>query len=95
MAKYYVGQTLQFDIIVDVDITAAGTTQIKYRKPSGAAGTWVATVIDAEAGWLRYILAAAANDEDGDWTVWGYVIQADATVLIGSPLKVRMELEGY
>jgi hypothetical protein len=94
-AKYYEGQTLQIDLLGYVDITGAGTTQIKYRKPSGTAGAWNATVVNAEVCWLRYILAAASNDEDGDWTIWIYIVQADASVLIGSPLKIRMEVEGY
>ena len=49
MAKYFKGQTWQADIFVPVDITGAGTNQIKYRKPSGATGAWTATVVDAEA----------------------------------------------
>jgi len=95
MAKYYKGQTLQIDILMFVDITGAGTVYINYRKPSGSSGSWTASVIDAEQGWIRYILPAASNDEDGDWTVWGHVIQADATVLIGTPLTIRMNVEGY
>ncbi len=94
MAKYYKGQTIQFDITLDVDITAAGTVSLKYKKPSGTTGTWTASVVDAEDGWIRYVLAAASNDESGDWTIWGYVVQADATVLIGTPLTVRMLEEG-
>ena len=95
MAKYFKGQTWQADIFVPVDITGAGTNQIKYRKPSGTTGAWTATVVDAEAGWLRYILPAANNDESGTWTVWGYVVQADTSVIIGSPLEVEMRVEGY
>ena len=95
MDRYYKGQTLQIDVLLNVDITGAGTTSSKYRKPSGATGTWTASVVEAESGWLRYILAAANNDESGIWTVWSWVVQADATVLIGSPLEIEMRLEGY
>lgn len=93
--KYYEGQTLQLDIFLRVDITGAGTNQIKYRKPSGTTGAWNASVIDAEAGWLRYVLPAANNDENGKWTVWGYAVQSDSTILIGSPLEINMLAEGY
>jgi hypothetical protein len=95
MAKFYKGQTLEINIFVPVDISGAGTNQIKYRKPSGATGTWNATVVDAEQGWLRYSLVAASNDEDGDWVVWGYVVQLDLSVVIGTTLTIRMNVEGY
>ena len=95
MAKYYKGQTLQIDVLLNVDITAAGTVQIKYRKPLGTTGTWTATVVNAESGWIRYILPAADNDDDGTWVIWGYIVQADGSVLIGSPLEIDMRVEGY
>ena len=94
-AKYYVGQTLQIDVLLNTDITGAGTVSIKYRKPAGTTGTWTATVVDAESGWIRYILTAALNDAAGVWTLWGYIIAADASVLIGSPLEIEMRTEGY
>jgi hypothetical protein len=94
MAKLKKGQTLEINIFVPADITGAGTNQIKYTKPSGATGAWTATVVDAERGWLRYTLSAANNDESGDWGVWGYVVQADASVLIGDVLPIRMTVEG-
>ncbi len=94
-SKYYVGQTLQIDLLCYVDITGAGTVQIKYRLPSGTTGAWTATVVDAEDGWIRYTLAAASNTESGDITCWIYVVQADASVLIGTPQKIRMTAEGY
>jgi hypothetical protein len=92
--KYYEGQTLQIDLICHIDITGAGTVQIKYKKPSGSTGAWVASVVDAEDGWIRYTLAAASNDEDGDWTIWRRVVQADASVIIGRALQIRMHEEG-
>jgi hypothetical protein len=95
MSHYVKGQTLQIDLVMDVDITGAGTNWIKYRKPSGTEGNWVASVVSEEDGWLRYILPAASNDESGDWTVWCYVIQADASVLISAPLTIRIDAEGY
>jgi hypothetical protein len=92
--KYYQGQTLQIDLVIHVDITGAGTVQIKYRKPSGATGAWTATVVDAEDGWLRYTLASASNDESGVWFVWPYIVQADASVVKGTAQQIRMNVEG-
>lgn len=94
MAKFKKGQTLEINVFIPVDITGAGTAQIKYTKPSGATGAWTATVVDAERGWLRYTLAAASNDESGDWVVWGYVVQADASVVIGDIVPMRLWTEG-
>lgn len=93
--KYYVGQTLQIDVWLRVDITGATAYLLKYRKPSGTTGDWTATIVDAEAGWLRYNLPAASNDESGIWTLWGHVTLADSSVIIGSPLEIEMREEGY
>ncbi len=95
MSKYYKGQTLLITLIMQVDITGAGTTQIKYRKPSGATGAWTATVDDAESGRISYTLTAASNDENGTWVIWGYIVQADLSVVIGSPVEIEMRVEGY
>ena len=80
---------------VETSAGGAGTVQIKYRKPSGTAGAWTASVVSAEDGWIRYTLPAASNDEDGDWTIWPYIIQSDLSVDIGTAQKIRMNQEGY
>ncbi len=95
MTWFYKGQTIQIDVLMNTDITGAGTNQIKYQKPSGATGAWNASVIDAEGGWLRYILPAASNDESGIWVVWGYIVQADLSILTGSPLEMEVREEGH
>jgi len=95
MSKIYEGQTLQIDVVMERNITGAGTTQIKYRKPGGSTGAWTATVTDATIGWLTYKLAAASNDENSVWHVWGYVVLSGGEVLIGQMLDLLITEEGY
>ena len=95
MEEYRVGQTIQIDLTMWDDITGAGVVQVRYRKPSGTAVSVAATVVNADIGWIRYVLPAANVDEDGDWEVWAYAVRADATVDIGDTLIMRVKAEGY
>jgi hypothetical protein len=54
-----------------------------------------ASVVDADQGWIRYVLPSTSVDEDGDWFVWAYVVRADATIDIGDTLTMRVNKEGY
>lgn len=92
---YRVGQTIQIDLVMDDDISGAGVVQVKYRKPSGAAAAAAATVVDAELGWIRYVLPAASVDEDGDWAIWAYAVRSDGSIDIGDTLTMRVNKEGY
>ena len=93
--EYRVGQTIQIDLTMNDDITGAGTVQVRYRKPSGTATSAAATVVNADIGWIRYVLPAASVDEYGDWSVWAYAVRSDGTVDIGDTLIMRVNREGY
>jgi hypothetical protein len=53
------------------DLNTASTTEIHYRKPSGATGAWNATV-DGEN--LVYDLQNGDIDEPGKWMFQAYVV---------------------
>lgn len=59
-------------------IVAATTVQIKYRKPSGAVGTWTAIVEDLT--YAGYITLAGDLDETGKWEIQLYVEMAGANI---------------
>lgn len=71
--KYYVGD-VGTDIIVDCgqDITGATGTVIKYKKPDGSIGEWVATIYNSN--YLKYTVLAGDWDQQGNWYVNAYMI---------------------
>mgnify|MGYP006279449747 CR=1 FL=1 len=54
-----------------VDLSAATSAAIKYRKPSGATGEWSATIYDSTG--VQYVVQDGDLDESGQWTLQGYV----------------------
>ena len=57
------------------DLSAALSVSIRYRKPSGASGTWTAAMSGTTN--IQYTTTAAADlDEDGTWTFQGYATYA-------------------
>lgn len=58
------------DCNMRINLTASTVRQIKYRKPSGTAGTWTATLVGTER--LRYITLAGDIDEAGAWQFQPY-----------------------
>lgn len=95
--KIYVGQTkVYFEATVSQDVSA-GTCLIKYTKPSGATGSWSASIITAATGVIRYTVPVGATtilDEAGNWTLWGYVTFSDNRVAAGEPYTVKVYVEG-
>lgn len=92
----YIGQT-RLDILVNTyfDLTGASTALIKYRKPSGTAGQWTATIEDTAKGILKYTIQNSTTiDEAGTWVIWSHVTYPDTTILIGKPTDVLVKNEG-
>jgi len=58
------------DCNMRIDLTTATVLQIKYRKPSGASGTWAATLTGTST--LRYITLAGDINEAGPWQFQPY-----------------------
>ncbi len=52
------------------DISGATGLAIRYRKPSGATGSWTATLSGTTA--LQYTTEAGDLDESGIWRFQGY-----------------------
>lgn len=71
--------TVQDDAVV-VNISAATTKQIKFKKPSGTVVTKDgAFVTDGTDGKLRYTTVADDLDEDGKWYLQVYLVLTNWT----------------
>jgi len=62
-------------IIIDAgeDLSTASLMKIKYLKPSGASGAWIATIVSGEPTKTRYITLSNDLDESGTWKLQLYV----------------------
>ena len=96
MGKIFEGQSaLRIECRCSVDITGALATLIKYTKPSGASGSFVATVQDALQGIIYYdVVTTSEIDEDGVWLMWSHVTFSDGRIAQGIPIKVCVNAEG-
>lgn len=92
----YKGQTkLEIILNTSLDLTGVSTSLIKYRKPSGETGEWVASIVDTVKGIIRYIVQSSTDiDETGLWVLWAHVTYPDTTTIIGKPTEIFVKNEG-
>jgi len=74
------------------DISTSTEKKIKYRKPSGIEGEFVAT-IDADNQTIYYNFSADDIDEAGIWAFWSHITFDDGSVP-GEVFKYRVSNEG-
>lgn len=95
MGKIYLNQSsLRIQLTTNVDITGATSTLIKYKKPSGSTGSWIASIEAAGDGIIYYDLTGTELDETGTWTLWAHVTFSDTRVAPGEPVKMIVYTEG-
>jgi len=63
--KIYINDIPLIKVDCVSDIAGATGTTITYKKPSGATGSWVATIVDNR--YLQYQAQAGDLDEAGTW----------------------------
>jgi hypothetical protein len=78
---------VQFKLNTGVDVSAATTANVHYRKPSGATGSWTGATSDTN--YVTYTSIASDLDEDGVWDLQAYVVTPGWT-LRGTIAKVRV-----
>jgi hypothetical protein len=95
MGKIFKGQTaLKIEVLTGTDLTLATDQEIKFIKPSGATGSFAATVSDATGGIIYYDVDSADDlDQSGEWTFWAY-ITFPSGVVPGEASKVEIYEEG-
>ena len=77
MGKVYTGD-VGTRIILDcgIDVSAATTKQIKYRKPNGDEGVWDAASVGGEDTQIYYDVEANDIDQVGLWLFQAYIEMA-------------------
>lgn len=94
--KVYVGQTaLALRLKAEVDLTYVTTALIKYKKPDGTIGSWIATKYDIVKGIIEYLIKSVSDlDQRGIWTFWTHLTFADGNVAPGEAIEEMIYAEG-
>lgn len=95
MPKIYKNQSfLSIKLNTAVNIAGASSLKIKYKKPSGISGEWIATMVSAN-GMIKYDVASSSIlDESGVWTVWAYITFANGKSAPGDIATFQVYDEG-
>ena len=96
MGKIFVRQTkLSIVRTLGIDITGGTSPLIKYIKPSGETGEFVATITDASIGELTYAITSITDlDQYGVWIFWGHITDSGGKVIVGEPSRLVVFIEG-
>jgi len=94
MGLFKTQSSLTLKIFTYIELTGADTCLLKYRKPSGDAGSFALTIEDETEGILRYNVKIGDLDEDGWWCVWAHITFIDGRSAPGEPVKIFIYEEG-
>lgn len=95
MGKAFDTQTvLKFIANTYTDITGASARKIKYKKPDGTTGEWVAAEEgDPLIGKISYEIVEALGAFDG-WILWSWIEFAAGKSAPGEARKIMIYKEG-
>lgn len=95
MGKIYVGQTaLKIELETETDLTGATAQLIKYKKPDGSTGSFIASIVDTKGGIIEYDVGDTADlNQAGEWTFWAHLTFGTG-VVPGEPITIEIFNEG-
>jgi hypothetical protein len=79
---------VQIKLYTGVDISAATTANVRYKKPDASTGSW--TGASASTYYVTYTTTAGVLDQNGDWEFQAYVV-TPAFTKHGGKLKVFID----
>lgn len=95
MTNIYVGQSaLRLSARTGTALSDVASCELRYEKPGGMRGLWIAFVSDTARGVVSYDLLDNELDESGWWRFWVSVTFADGRTAIGDASKVFVREEG-
>lgn len=95
MGKIYTKQTkLRIQLTVSQILTDT-SCEIRYKKPSGAKGSWDAVIGNATTGVIYYDIVEDTDiNEDGTWKIWAHVTWADKKSADGEASNMVVHVPG-
>ena len=96
MGRIFKGQSaLRITVKTFCDLEGIENAVIKYRKPNGKKGEFVAAVGDTEKGVIFHECIEGDIDASGWWAFWAFITFADGRTAAGETAKVFIWNEGY
>jgi hypothetical protein len=95
MNRVYKGQTaLRLIVKTFIDLSDILSALIKYRRPDGSTGEFLAGVAEVGKGVIFHECIEGDLDCSGWWVFWAYVTFADGRTAAGEPARVFIWDEG-
>ena len=88
--KVFAGQSnLRIQLTMLSDLTDYTVAKIKYQKPDGTEGEWIASVYDRPNGIIYYDLQDGdiATSEYGEWLFWAWASFTDGRATMGEQIR--------
>ena len=96
MWRIFKGQTaLRITLETFIDLEGIENAVIRYRKPGGVNGEFVAAVANTAQGLIFHECIEGDIDVSGWWAFWAFITFADGRVAAGQAAKVYIWKEGY
>jgi hypothetical protein len=77
MSETFVGDTVKLVMKTTIDLSGYQALYILYRKPSGTAGYFAASLHSTNNYWMEATLNPTDLDIVGEWTLQAYVEELD------------------
>jgi hypothetical protein len=95
MGKIHINQSaIRITLKTFCDLAGVLSVVIRFRKPNGKTGEFVAAVGDAETGVIFHECIEGEIDVSGWWAFWAFVTFADGRTAAGETSKVFVWFEG-
>ena len=95
MGKIFKGQSaLRITVRTFIDLEDITSAVIKYRKPDGSAGEFIAAAGDPANGVIFHECIEGELNASGWWLFWAFVTFADGRTAAGEAAKVYVWNEG-
>lgn len=70
----FVNDTIRITINANIDLSGYATLNIRYRKPDGTTGCWVATISPTDNEQMFYDCDIDDLDQVGEWIIQGVAL---------------------
>jgi hypothetical protein len=95
VSRVYAGQSaLRITVKTFTDLDGILSAAIKYRKPDGSAGEFVAGMKDSGKGIIFHECIEGELDMAGWWVFWAFITFGDGRTAAGEAAKVYVWEEG-
>ena len=72
----FVNDTIRLSVNANIDLSGYAVLQIRYKKPDGTTGCWVATICATDDTYMYYDTVIGDLDQAGEWLVQGMALDA-------------------